>query len=149
MSLFDGPDRYGVLMGLAEGVETIVLERLPCVANELIHAEEMRELGNSHLARVRYLDGHLKTLVLMMDRFVWAQQVEESRAELRAPRDWWQAFKERWFPATVLRRWPVQYRRQVAELKRYVGYPDFVLPQGQYGRYAIRTTSHVDKDADR
>lgn len=25
------------------------------------------------------------------------------------PADWWQAFKERWFPNWVLRRWPVRY----------------------------------------
>lgn len=26
------------------------------------------------------------------------------------PEDWWQAFKERWFPEWAKRRWPVQYR---------------------------------------
>jgi hypothetical protein len=26
------------------------------------------------------------------------------------PKDWWQHFKQRWFPGWALRRWPVQYR---------------------------------------
>ena len=26
------------------------------------------------------------------------------------PEDWWQAFKDRWFPDWALRRWPVRYK---------------------------------------
>ena len=28
----------------------------------------------------------------------------------KAPSDWWEAVKERWFPAWALKRWPVCYR---------------------------------------
>lgn len=34
---------------------------------------------------------------------------ETINIERRYPADWWQAFRERWFPAFWLRRWPVQY----------------------------------------
>jgi len=27
------------------------------------------------------------------------------------PKDWWEAVKERWFPAFLLSRWPVKYQR--------------------------------------
>jgi len=33
----------------------------------------------------------------------------EDVAELRKPHDWWQAFKERWFPSRALKLWPVEY----------------------------------------
>lgn len=29
--------------------------------------------------------------------------------DLKWPKDWWQAFKERWAPKFIKRRWPVQY----------------------------------------
>lgn len=30
--------------------------------------------------------------------------------EIKYPMDWWQAFKERWFPKFLLKRFPVDYR---------------------------------------
>ncbi len=35
---------------------------------------------------------------------------ESPELEERWPADWWQAFRERWFPAWWLRRWPVRYK---------------------------------------
>ncbi len=29
--------------------------------------------------------------------------------ELRYPADWWQAFKDRWFPEWALKRWPIEW----------------------------------------
>lgn len=36
--------------------------------------------------------------------------VENVDIERRWPSDWWQAFKERWFPKWWLKRWPVNYQ---------------------------------------
>jgi hypothetical protein len=32
-----------------------------------------------------------------------------SDVTIRYPRDWWHAFKARWFPEFILARWPVEY----------------------------------------
>jgi hypothetical protein len=35
---------------------------------------------------------------------------EQKTETLCYPADWWQAFKERWFPAWALKRWPAKQR---------------------------------------
>ncbi len=45
--------------------------------------------------------------------------------EVRYPADWWQAFKDRWFPAWAKERWPVRYVRY--DLMAL--YPEIKLPQ--------------------
>lgn len=42
------------------------------------------------------------------------------------PTDWWQALKQRWFPAAVLRRWPVHMT--VKDWHPSVVYPQIALP---------------------
>lgn len=37
------------------------------------------------------------------------QYGQKALKTFRYPRDWWQAFRERWFPRWWLRRWPVAY----------------------------------------
>jgi hypothetical protein len=46
-------------------------------------------------------------LTATMESFVWGMVGD--RVEVKVPLDWWQAFKERWFPLWALARWPVVY----------------------------------------
>lgn len=52
------------------------------------------------------------------------------------PADWWQAFKERWFPAWVKRRWPVKYTRYT--IKAWEVYPRVLLPPHDEFKYVYR-----------
>jgi len=63
---------------------------------------------------------------------VWGEPVGEEKV-ISFPRDWWQAFKKRWFPKFALRLWPVIYTEHHIETKAY--YPDFrpSLPEQGYG----------------
>lgn len=54
-----------------------------------------------------------------IESFVWAQE-KESR-EISYPADWWQAFRDRWFPRWAKRRWPVRYAKW--QCKVYATYP--------------------------
>ena len=47
-------------------------------------------------------------IVLRIKQEVWGREVE--RQEHQWPADWWQAVKERWFPAWAKKRWPIKYR---------------------------------------
>lgn len=42
--------------------------------------------------------------------------------EIKYPQDWWQSFKERWFPDWALSRWPVRYK--VHEIKAEALFPE-------------------------
>lgn len=44
------------------------------------------------------------------------------RVVVRHPSDWWQAFKERWFPRWMKRRWPV--RMTIVEVEKAGLYPE-------------------------
>ena len=52
--------------------------------------------------------------------------------ERRYPRDWWEAFKERWFPKVLLKKWPVIYRN--IEVSIDALYPEYkpVIPKEKY-----------------
>ena len=47
--------------------------------------------------------------------------------EVKYPLDWWQSFKERWFPKWVLRRWPVRYHYEKWEACAML--PDLEIPK--------------------
>lgn len=49
------------------------------------------------------------------------------------PADWWQAFKERWFPMWALRRWPVRCHELHREIERYKVCPHLAVdPQRKH-----------------
>lgn len=64
-------------------------------------------------------------LLVQMWRYVYYEQ----RGELEVPADWWQHFKQRFFPAWALRRWPVQ--NVVFEARRY--FPEMAVPERKLG----------------
>lgn len=58
------------------------------------------------------------------------------------PRDWWQAFKQRWFCKWMLRRWPVETEDVWAVHK----YPDLAVPS-PWGREIIHLeVKHVGNE---
>jgi len=44
-----------------------------------------------------------------METYIHGIAKERISVHKRWPKDWWQAFKDRWFPAWALKRWPVQW----------------------------------------
>ena len=74
-------------------------------------------------------DEWLRALVVKLEGYVLSENLE--RYEFEYPRDWWEAFKERWFPAWLLKRYPVLYTKEVVDLQ--VLYPKLKvsLPEQQ------------------
>ena len=63
------------------------------------------------------------TTMMRIKGFVWAEDERVKRQEVKYPRNWWQAFKERFFPGWVLKRWPVEYHNVVLDVMAI--YPNF------------------------
>jgi len=81
---------------------TIDLERIR-LGISIALSNELPEVSKS----IEAVEWHLIDKVVYSFRAaMWGQQ---KRVEIRHPRDWWQAFKARWFPSWALRRWPAQY----------------------------------------
>lgn len=61
------------------------------------------------------------------------------------PADWWQHFKERWFPAWLKRRFPVRYATYQVKVKAV--YPDF-KPSFPVGDQRYITIAYVSDDGE-
>ena len=55
--------------------------------------------------------------------YVWAEKEKVKSYTVKYPRDWWQAFKERWFPSWAKEIWPVKYEGVIIDVRAI--YPDF------------------------
>ena len=56
-----------------------------------------------------YVDKRIEELAMEMRSMLAGRMEERIDIEEKWPSDWWQAFKDRWFPKWALRRWPVHY----------------------------------------
>ena len=72
-------------------------------------------------------DRFLDEFVYHLEAYVWAENLETW--EIKYPRDWWSAFKECWFPAWALKRWPVEYRHLKIDLKALYPGLNLALPK--------------------
>lgn len=65
------------------------------------------------------------------------------RGSIEVPADWWEAFKDRWFPAWARHRWPVMWK--VYEAKHYL--PELPVPadykQGAVSLWVEQTGEEV------
>lgn len=59
------------------------------------------------------------SLVSSMDAYCIGMPEETIEVHERWPATWWEHFKERFFPAWALERWPVRYREINVSEKRY------------------------------
>jgi hypothetical protein len=65
------------------------------------------------------------------------------------PLTWWDAVKERWFPAWALRRWPVRYRRIDVHQKRFAAVCPHVRidQQGSHLQWLVQKQQDVLRHA--
>ena len=61
------------------------------------------------------LDEWLHRIEVRLQGYLMSESIGEKI--IRYPADWWQAFKERWFPASLKRRFPVKYTQYDISLK--------------------------------
>ena len=70
---------------------------------------------------------------------------EIDRLQFKFPRDWWEAFKERWFPEWARKRWPVVYEMKI--WKREAALLDIPIKDHRYKLY-LRDVSHLESWRD-
>lgn len=80
-----------------------------------------------------------------LSAYVWSEVIQDEAISFKfeTPSDWWQHFKERWFPKWALRHWPVVMRMhaQTHQFRTTALFPEFKYeaPPG-CGQYVIRTS---------
>jgi hypothetical protein len=82
-------------------------------------------------------------IVMRLVQMVWGREAE--RQEHQWPANWWEAFKDRWFPKWAKGRWPIRYSKCVLtarELYSKVAMPErehtIVILKSVYDRAAAR-----------
>jgi hypothetical protein len=58
-------------------------------------------------------------LISSLDTYILGMPDENIEVHKSWPKDWWQAFKQRWFPDWAIRRWPVEMSRIDVCERRY------------------------------
>ena len=116
-------------------IKTIELERLKYAIQQVVTNECLRDI-----AEVKIIEDYLMDSIrILICDLVWGEHVTEEHREVEYPADWWQAFKERWFPAWLIERYPVKYHTERIEVRwTYKAYPNFRPPPGPgNNRYRI------------
>jgi hypothetical protein len=64
--------------------------------------------------------------MLMYDlrSYILSEQLDNIRRVVEHPADWWQAFRQRWFPKCLLYRNPVKMKRHVIDIDFKALYPE-------------------------
>ena len=84
-------------------------------------------------------------LVMRVRGFVWAEEIDV--VDIRYPRDWWQAFKERWFPRWLRTRYPVEYKEHHVDFM--AKFPEYNYnPPSELGAYKL-VVRHEEEWHDR
>jgi hypothetical protein len=90
-----------------------------------IPVRDSRAMSQSELALFKHADirqrmqDDVRAMITEIDTYVLGMPLERIEVHRKYPRDWWQAFKERWFPAWAIRRWPVAYEHIDVDEQRY------------------------------
>lgn len=61
---------------------------------------------------------------------LWQQELDRQR--IKHPKDWWQYFKERWFPKLALKIWPVEYETFDWVLNAMYPFKKLAFPKEHY-----------------
>lgn len=110
---------------------------------EKFHIRARRYISKEILAMSKIeisdaIDEAIDCLVIDLTSFVYSQKIRE----IKYPFDWLEAFKERWFPKWLLKKYPVQYT--VYDLKRF--YPE-IPPMPPHDNHIIVANLTYEQEA--
>jgi len=68
-----------------------------------------------------FLEHAAGDIIAQVRGFVWGERVDA--LSISHPSDWWQAFKDRWFPRWLLKKYPVKFTKHCFDVRAL--YPNF------------------------
>ena len=93
----------------------VILEKFK-IGTELVLSDELIDAKTTH-----WVDEAHDFLRFQIRGFIWSEHLDS--ISIKYPKDWWQAFKERFFTKRLLQKYPVQYTKRVFDVK--VLYPNY------------------------
>jgi hypothetical protein len=102
----------------------VVLEYL----SDAIVAELAEEFGEPATVTISdHGNWFVDQVVMRVVQSIFTREIDEFTVEY--PADWWQAFKDRWFPEWAKKRWPVEKRVTVITAREML--PKMASPDGR------------------
>jgi len=103
----------------------VTLDRMRLVVVQYITEELAKQFAIPAKVEISTMGSFmLDEIVLRVVQEVYGRELE--RVEVRYPLDWWEAFKDRWFPAWAKARWPVRWKtEQITAMELY---PKLAMP---------------------
>jgi len=97
----------------------VILEKFQTAIEHRITPELLNQYSYGAIYDIFWDD-----MIVRLNRFIPSYRCPNFLAN--CPKDWFQAFKERFAPKWILKKWPVVYRDLEIEVRQL--YPDFALP---------------------
>lgn len=74
-------------------------------------------------------------LVYKLEAYIQGLPDHKIKIDEEFPEDWWEAFKDRWFPEWLLKRYPVKYKRIYVNQKIYKSVCPHMITDGTREHY--------------
>lgn len=102
------------------------LERLTLTAQHFISRNLLRDFAEP--ANIELREELFGEVCIMVRQAIWGQKLAYAR--IAYPSDWWQHFKERWFPTWAKKKWPV--KRETTTVGISAVYPKLAFPREEH-----------------
>ncbi len=122
-------------------VSEVILQRLQMWTTQAFDIESLRKIEIVGPMIQLQMDA----LAMRFGVSLWGEEAPKV-VDYKWPKDWWEAFKERWAPRWYLKRWPVLYHREQVDL--WVCYPEIRVPKEKFARIPVITSSDDYPETD-
>ena len=109
----------------------------------------VQESIDPHMARnmelIAYEDVVTRNMAVRLIRYIASTDGRVDTIEhISYPETWWDAFKERWYPKWMLRRWPAEHVERALTLKQVHMCPHLDIPPGNKTHYRFLWKEQID-----
>ena len=129
-------------MNLNDYIPEVEIAELQKEAVGLCYAVSNRLDIPEIIVNMREPDGRIyNEIVFHFKTFIFGESAGEETHTFSRPADWWQAFKQRWYPDWLLEKHPVKFYRETVTFSAKALYPHF-KPSLPDQRHVIRIAKH-------
>lgn len=98
--------------------EQFTAQKVPIAVTEYVCQRMLAAMSRAEVTA--WQDQMGRRLGMRIDTYIHGMPGERIVIHRQWPRTWWDAFKERWFPAWAKDRWPVEYDSIDVDEQRYL-----------------------------
>ena len=110
-------------------MDTVTLERMKFIVLQYLNQELVDQFAiEPEVEFTAHAYFMCDDIVLRIKQAVYGRTME--RVEVKYPRDWWEAVKDRWLPEWAKARWPVKYQCHTLTATEF--YPKISEPRLPY-----------------